>query len=218
MPFEEQTLADWKGALCPPVVRCLASRDERTRVTAVSCLGALPIDSAAAPAVAYVDDSSLDVRKQTLSSFAPRNMLLTDEMLLKRLHDPDDGIREMANLILKTRGLSQELISLGGLIFSPKAEQRVSVIPLLKDRPDIDPVTWFIQLSHDSVEIVRMRAIEALAAHKTPTAQRRLAEMARSDGSEAVRQAARKLVPSAEETTASLPPLPSSTSLNPKAN
>jgi hypothetical protein len=217
-PFEEQTLAEWKGALCPPVLRCLASRDDRTRMAAVACLGALPIDSAALPAVAYVDDSSTDVRKQTLSSFARRNMLLTDEMLLKRLHDQDAAIREMANLILKTRGLPQELISLGGLIFSPKPEQRVSVISLLKDRDDLDPVTWLIQLSRDPVETVRISAIEALAAHKTPAVQRRLAEMARSDGSEAVRQAARKLVPSVEETTASLPPLPGSSSLNPKAN
>jgi hypothetical protein len=145
-------------------------------------------------------------------------MLLTDEILLKRLHDQEPAIREMANLVLKTRGLSQDLISLGGLIYSPKPEQRVSVIPLLKDRTDVDPITWLIQLSRDSVETVRMSAVEALAAHKSPTVQRRLAEMARSDASESVRQAARKLVPSLEETTASLPPLPGSASLNPKAN
>ena len=77
-------------------------------------------------------------RRQTLSSFAQRDLLLTDDMLLKHLHDEDAVVREMANLILKTRGLSQELISLGGLIFSPKPDQRVSVIPLLKDRTDVD--------------------------------------------------------------------------------
>jgi hypothetical protein len=218
MPFEEQTLAEWKGALCPPVVRCLADPNWEMRMAAVRCLGALPIDSAAAAAVVYVDDINVDVRKQTLSSFAQRSFLLTDEMLLKRLHDEDTTIREMANVILKARGLPQELISLGGLIFSPKPQQRVSVIPLLKDRTDIDPVTWLIQLSRDPVETVRLNAIEAMADHRTPPVQRRLAEMARSDGSEAVRQAASKFVPSVKETTASLPPLPGSSSLNPKAN
>jgi len=217
-PAEEQTLAEWKGGLYGPVLRCLASRDERTRMAAVGCLGTLPIDNAALAGVAYVDDPSSDVRKQTLSSFAARNLLLTDEMLLKRLHDQDATIREMAGLILTTRGLSHELVGLGGLMYSPKPEQRVSVIPLLKDRTDIDPVTWLIQLSRDPVESVRISAIEALAQYKSPTVQKRLAEMARSDGSEAVRQAARKVVPSDEETTASLPPLPSSSSLNPKAN
>jgi HEAT repeat protein len=217
-PFEEQTLGEWKSAIHKPVVRCLGARDAQTRMAAVACLGKLPIDDAAAPGVRYVDDPIPAVRKQAVSSYSQRSTLLTHEMLFARLHDSDSLIREMATLILKTRGLTQEQISLGGLIYSPKAAQRVSVIPLLKDRTDIDPVIWLIQLSRDSEEMVRITAIEALAKHKSPSVQRRLAEMARSDGSEAVRRAASKLVPSAEETTAALPPLPGSSSLNPKAN
>jgi hypothetical protein len=217
-PAEETTLAEWKGGLYVPVVHCLASRDIATRVATVACLGMLPIDNAAGTAVAYVDDPEVDVRRQTLSSFAQRNLLLTDDMLLKHLHDEDFVVRDMANLILKTRGLSQELIGLGGLMFSPRPDQRVSVITLLKGRTDVDPVTWLIQLSKDPVETVRISALAALAQHKTPLVQRRLAEMARTDASEAVRQAARKLIPPMDETTASLPPLPGSSSLNPKAN
>jgi HEAT repeats len=217
-PFEEQTLGEWKAAIHKPVVRCLGARDAQTRLAAVACLGKLPIDDAAAPGVRYVDDPIPAVRKQAVSSYSQRSALLTHELLFGRLHDSDPLIREMATLILKTRGLTQEQIGLGGLIYSPKPDQRVSVIPLLKDRTDIDPVIWLIQLSHDSEEMVRLTAIEALAKHKSPSVQRRLAEMARSDGSEAVRRAASKLVPSDQETTASLPPLPGSSSLNPKAN
>ena len=55
-PFEEQTLGDWKAAIHMPVVRCLGARDSATRMAAVACLGSLPIDNAAAAAVAYVDD------------------------------------------------------------------------------------------------------------------------------------------------------------------
>jgi len=219
MPVEEQALAEWKGKFLPLVVRCLAYDDAPSRMAAVACLGVLPIDSAAAPAIPYLEnDPSPEVRKQTLVSFAHRNMLLTDDMLLRRLHDEDLSIRETASLVLKTRGLSKEQISLGGLIFSPKPGQRVSVIPLLKNRTDLDPVLWLIQLSRDPVETVRISAIEALTNYKTPAVQRRLAEMARSDRSEAVRKEASKFVPSVEETTASLPPLPGSSSLNPKAN
>ncbi len=88
------------------------------------CLSNLPIDNRGMPAVAYVDDPSTEVRKQTgFSSFSQRNTLLTDEMLFKRLHDQEPMIREMAGLILKTRGLSQEQIGMGGLIFSPRADQ-----------------------------------------------------------------------------------------------
>ena len=217
-PFEEQTVGEWKSAIHLPVVRCLGARDPQTRMAAVACLGSLPIDNAAAAAVAYVDDPSTEVRKQTISSFSQRSTLLTDEMLFKRLHDSDAMIREMASLILKTRSMSQEQISMGGLIYSPKPEQRVSVIPLLRNRTDIDPVIWLIQLSRDPEEMVRMSSIDELAKLKSPTVQRRLAEMARSDGSKAVRQAAGKVVPPPQETTVALPPLPDSSSLNPKAN
>jgi HEAT repeat protein len=217
-PIEEDGLGNWKEALHRPVVGCLGKADAQTLTAAVACLGALPIDDAAAPAISYLDNANTDVRKQVLVSFARRSALLSEDMLLKRLHDENADIRDTATLILKTRGLNSEQIGLGGLIFSPRPQQRASVIPLLKDRSDLDPVVWLIQLSRDSEEMVRISAIEALAAHQTPVALRRLAELARSDTSEAVRKAAGKLIPSTDETTASLPPLPGSASLKPKAN
>ena len=198
-----------------------ASTDIRTRIGAISCLGFLPLDSAAAPAVPYLEDNdSVDVRRQTLVSFAQRPALLTEDLLLRRLHDQDPSIRDTATVILKARGLNQELISLGGLLVSPKPQQRASVITLIKNRTDIDPVVWLLQLSHDGDESVRVQAVEALASQKSQTVsvKRRLAEMARSDSSQQVRETASKFVPSVEETTASLPPLPGSPSLNPKAN
>jgi HEAT repeat protein len=217
---EENTLGDWKEGFHRPVVRCLASTDVRTRIGAIFCLGFLPIDSAAAPAVAYIEDENVDVRRQTLVSFAQRPYLLTEDMLLRRLHDSDSTIRDTVRTVLKARGLNQELISLGGLLVSPKPAQRCSVISLIKNRTDIDPVVWLLQLSHDPDETVRVMAAEALAAQvsQTVAVKRRLAEMARTDSSEQVRQTAGKFVPSAEETTALLPPLPGSASLNPKAN
>lgn len=218
---EENTLGNWKEGLHRPVVRCLASTDIRTRIGAISCLGLLPIDSAAAPAVPYLEDNdSVDVRRQTLVSFAQRPGLLTEDMLLLRLHDSDSSIRETATILLKARGLNQELISLGALLVSPNPAQRCSVISLIKNRTDIDPVVWLLQLSHDPDETVRIQAVQALAAQTSQTVpvKRRLAEMARSDSSEQVRETASKFVPSAQETTASLPPLPGSASLNPKAN
>ncbi len=218
---EENMLGSWKEGLHRPVVQCLASKDYRTRIGAVLCLGLLPIDSAAAPAVAYIEDNeNVDVRRQVLVSFAQRPRLLTEDTLLRRLHDPDVTIRDTARTVLKARGLNQELISLGGLLVSPNPAQRCSVIRLIKNRTDIDPIVWLLQLSHDQDETVRIMAVHALAEQNTPTVsvKRRLAEMARSDSSEQVRQTAIKFVPSVEETTALLPPLPGSASLNPKAN
>jgi hypothetical protein len=216
---EETLLVKWKENLYRPVMRCLGHRDAPTLIAAVACLGALPIDNAAAPALAYIDNPDPEVRKQTLLSFAKRNLLLTDDMLLTRLHDADPLIRTAAEAVLKAdRHLSQEQISLGQLIFSPMPKQRMSVIPLLKDRTDVDPAIWLIQLSRDPEEMVRLGAVEAMGPLKSTAVQRRLTEMARTDVSDAVRKAAGKLTAPVRESTAALPPLPGSTSLNPKAN
>jgi hypothetical protein len=103
------------------------------------------------------------------------------------------------------------------MIFHPKAEIRASVIPLLKERIDIDPIVWLLQLSRDSDESVRLGAIEALSTRPSPEVDQRLAEMAATDKSAAVRRAAGKLVPESHK-TAALPPLPGSSALYPKAN
>lgn len=215
---EEYQLADWKQGFVAPVVRRLGDREPKTRAAAVACLGLLPIDSAAAPAIAYLDDpASPEVRKQVLASFARRPSLLTDDAILQHVYDKEANIPEVAELVLRSRGLTQEQISLGSMIFHPKPEIRASVIPLLKERTDVDPVVWLLQLSHDPDEGVRIGTVEALATRLTPEVGRRLAEMAATDKSSAVRRAAGKHLPESEK-TASLPPLPGSPRLNPKAN
>ncbi|WP_165222414.1 HEAT repeat domain-containing protein [Aquisphaera insulae] len=218
---EEDELAAWKQGLHAPVLRCLAGSDLRSRIGAIACLGLLPRDILAAPAIPYLEDKdSVDVRRQTLVSFAHRPALLTEDLLLKRLHDEDETIRETVMVMLKARGLNQEQIHLGSLMVSPLPQQRASVINLIKGRTDIDPLVWLMQLSHDADESVRVQSVSALAAQSPPTIpiKRRLAEMARQDQSKSVRDAASKFVPDVNETTAALPPLPGSPSLNPKAN
>jgi HEAT repeat protein len=199
-------------------VRRLGDREPKSRAATVACLGYLPVDSAAANAIPYLDDpASPDVRKQVLVSFARRPALLTEDAVLKHMYDAEAGISEVAELVLRTRGLTQEQISLGSMIFHPKPEIRASVIPLLKERTDVDPVVWLLQLSKDSEESVRISAVEALSRRLSPEVGQRLAEMAATDKSPAVRRAASKYLPEVQK-TASLPPLPGSPSLLPKAN
>ena len=219
-PVEEHTLADWKDSLYEPAKRCLSDRDPKSRAAAVVCIGALPIDSMAAPAVAnaeYPDHGG--VRYKTLMTFANRPNLLTIDMILKRLHDPEPGVAELSEVILKGRGLSKEQIFLGRQITNPHPEVRVSVIPLIRDRTDIDPVVWFLQLSHDPDDVVRMKAVEALIERASPEVDHRMREIVSTDQSPAVRSAAGKHVArSAENATVALPVLPGSSNLNPKAN
>ena len=219
MSTEEGALATWKDSFTPPVVHRLGDRDPKSRAAAIACLGRMPYDNAAAEAVPYLEDSkSPEVRKQVLVSFATRPALLTNEAVFKHVFDNEAGIPEVVDLILKARGLNQEQISLGSMIFHAKPEIRASVITLIKNRADIDPAVWLLHLSHDGEEMVRLGAVDALAGRLTPEVGHRLAEMAAGDTSSAVRRAASKHVFPEIEKTAAIPPLPGSPSLNPKAN
>ena len=230
---ESEALADWLNGLHGPVVRRLSDREPKARITAIACLGLVPIDDAAAPAVPYLDDPDAEVRIQVLSSFALRRDLLTEEVVLKHLGDTGPGVAGAAETALKARGLTDEQISLGRMIYHPKADLRASVIPLIRDRTDIDPEVWLLQLSRDREETVRAAAVEALSGRLSPEVRSRLAEMAKTDRSPAVRQAASRVVPPDLGSTVALPPLPGqpgdsrvtgvappagSPSLNPKAN
>lgn len=219
-PAEEGTLAAWKDAFCKPAERCLGDLEPKSRAAAVVCVGSLPIDAMAAPAAPYVDDpKSGGVRYKALMTFANRPNLLSVDAILKRLHDREPGIPDLAGLILKGRGLTKEQIFLGRQIFDPQPEVRASVIPLLRDRSDIDPVVWLLQLSHDADETVRSKAVESLVDRDSPEIDRRLREIASTDTSPTIRAIAGKHVARhGGESTASLPPLPGSPGLTPKAN
>ena len=212
-PNEESILAEWKDAFVKPATRCLGDREPKARAAAVACLGAASLDSIAAPAVAYVDDpESGGVRYKALMIFSNRPALLTEDAVIKRLQDKEPGIPELAELILKGRGLSKEQIFLGRQMDDPRPEVRASVIPLIRERTDIDPTVWLLQLSHDADELVRTKAAEALVARDSPEVDRRLHEMATADTSPAVRASVGKLVSKlVNDTTAALPALPATT-------
>ena len=209
-PNEEGVLAEWKDAFVPPATRCLGDREPKSRAAAVVCLGAASLDSIAAPAVAYVEDpTSGGVRYKALYTFAARPSLLSEDAVLKRLHDKEPGIPELAELILKNRGLTRDQIYLGRQMDDPRPEVRAAVIPLIRTRTDIDPTVWLIQLSRDADETVRTKAAEALVDRESPEVDRRLHEMASSDTSPTVRESVAKLVARlVKATTAALPALP----------
>ena len=221
-PNEESILSEWKDAFVKPATRCLGDREPKSRAAAVVCLGSATIDSIAAPAAAYVEDpENGGVRYKALMTFANRPTLLTEDTVLKRLHDHEVGVSDLAELILKGRGLTKDQIYLGRQMDDPHPEVRAAVIPLIRDRTDIDPVVWLIQLSHDLDETVRGKAAEALAVRQSPEVDRRLQEMA-SDASPTVRASVAKLMAKlAKASTANLPELPptaTSSSLNIRAN
>jgi hypothetical protein len=215
-PEDESTLALWKDGFQPSVVRLLGAGEPAIRASAVACLGNHPITDAAAPAVACITDKDLTVRFQVLKSFANRPALLETDAILPMLHDPLPELAGVAEHLLKGRRMTPEQIGLARRMYHPKADVRAASISLIVERTDIDPVISLLHFTDDKDANVRLKAVQALTGRITPEVQQRLRELAASDDSAAVRAAAVKLAP--PESTASLPPLPGSPSLTPKAN
>lgn len=218
-PLEERQLADWKDGFVDHVTRHLGDTEVKSRAAAITCVAASPLPGLANQAAVNIDHSQAAIRYATLMAFAQKPAALSNDDVTRRLHDEEPSIAELAAFILKSRGLSQEQVGLARLITHTKADLRASVIPLVKDREDIDPEVWLLQLTHDNVEFVRVKAVEALKGRTSPDVERRLRELAAKDTSADVRKLAGQILSAlGAETTAALPPLPGSPSLNPKAN
>jgi HEAT repeat protein len=214
-PDAERAVASWKNRLHTPLVALIDDPEPGVRLSAVLALGKLPIDAMAHPATALLDDPVPAVRVQLLNSFAHRRDVLTDEAILPILFDSETAVALAAQIVLRARGLDEEQIGLAKLLYHPRPELRASAIPMIEAREDIDPSVWLLQLSRDDDESVRSKALEALSRLTSPDARRRLAEMADSDPSQSIRDAARRAL---DELTAELPPLPSSSGITIRAN
>ena len=216
---EEDKLATWKDSLYKLAKLHVADPTTRGRAAAVRCLAALPLDDKAATAIALLKDEDWEVRVQVLASFADRPELMSIEEILPMLYDPQPELARLAVRVLQARNLTQDQISLAKLLVHPKPGVAGVSHPAANEAGRHRPGDLA------GVSLPRRGRLDPgagrgpMAGHLTPEALRRLAEIAATDKSPAVRKAARKLVPATEEeTTAALPPLPGSTSLNPKAN
>lgn len=212
---QERVIGRWKERMYSPLLRALEDAEPGVRLAAVQCLGRLPIEEKAMPAVGRLGDENPAVRLQVLNSFAGRRDLLTDEDVLPRLYDPEPAVAVAAQVVLRARGLDDEQLGLAKLMYHPRPELRISAIDALETREDIDPVVWLLQLSYDRDDAVRAEALKALARRPSPDACRRVAEMAEGDPSEAIRRSAVELLP---RMTAGLAPLPGTPLASPTAN
>lgn len=209
---ERNTLAAWKGGMLQLVQPHLKDTEIPSRLAAMRCLAALPIDTAAAPALELLQDSETFVRAETIRYFALRGNLISEEQLLKLAVEEKPLAARSAELALKSRGLTDDQIALGKSILDKDPQVRVSVIEKLDESMDIDPGIWLARLVEDSDASVRLKAIEAVAKRKVSRELlRRLQVISETDSSDAVRKSAEQVLraqSTASLDTSGLPPLP----------
>jgi hypothetical protein len=179
-------------AACRELVRvALTDQVSEIRASAACSAAAAELDLLAEVAP-LLDDPAPDVRQAALVTLGPPEAaaVVTTDDLLRSLHDPDRDVRRLCEAALRSRSLSDQDILLGRLVTSPEPTTRLQVLEKLRRASDQEPGVWLRRLSRDPSPAVRGAAIRASLDYANLEMTERIAQMARTDPSETVRQLA----------------------------
>ena len=146
--------------------------------------------------VALLGDPEPRIRRAALLAVGPikentsDQPVISSDDLLKSLHDSDPEVRQICEMILKSRNLSDTDIRLGRMLIAPNPMERLN---LLLDLPGEENVknlgAWLQRLSNDSDASVRAGAAHVAAERGVDFADR-LEEISLQDPDETVRKIA----------------------------
>jgi hypothetical protein len=167
---------------------CLASDKAAVRVQAVQ-LTMNPGMDLLEQVAALLGDPAVEVRRCAILAVDPENPAgerVLDDVLLPSLHDPDEEVRDLCEAVLLRRGRTPRQIQLGRLLKHPNPVERIQVVDLLLQAPDLDPGLSLRLLSHDPSPAIRAAAIRAIRELSLVQLNDRINEMSQSDPSPTV--------------------------------
>jgi len=173
----------------------LKDRDAAMRVEAIKVARRVDLNLLTA-VVPLLDDPEADVRLAAMIALGPLaeggvsdHPLVSSDELLRWLHDPDPGVRQMCEMSLRSRNLRDRDIRLGRMLVNPNAHDRLKLLLELPDDEDANLLIWLQKLSNDPESAVRAGAARVAAERRVDFADR-LDEMSRSDPDGTVRKIA----------------------------
>jgi hypothetical protein len=140
--------------------------------------------------VPLLKDPAAEVRRTALLAIGPSRNLIADDDLLPLLHDQDADVRKLTETVLRSRGLRPRDVRLGRLLTDPKPSGRLDLLVELRDDRDLDLSTWLRRLCEDPAPAVRAAAARLADERQVFQLTDRLAQMAKADPDQTVRQAA----------------------------
>lgn len=146
-------------------------------------------------AVAHlIADASADVRKVAILALGPARdaegkPVLTDDDLLRCLHDADSEVKRLSELNLRSRGRSARDIRLGRRYTSADASERQKLLLDLADEEDLDVAVWLDRLTSDADPAVRAGAAR-VAFLRNADLRTRIEQLSQSDPDPTVRRIA----------------------------
>ncbi|MBM4091074.1 MAG: hypothetical protein FJ276_16875 [Planctomycetes bacterium] len=112
---------------------------------------------------------------------------LADLDLMKRLHDRDPAVAQVANHQLRNRGFSQNDVSLASRLTDPDVVRRRQFVEALATAP-FEPIRWLVWSSQDPDPSVRRIAVGMMATTRHPTLNLRLSQMVHVETDKDVRR------------------------------
>src|SRR5262249_34909761 len=109
--------------------------------------------------VPLLNDSSADVRRAAMLAVGPQAAAVSDEDLIRWLHDPDAQVRPLCRTALRSRGLRERDVEMGRLLTHPDPLERMKLFQDLNDENDLDVGVWLTRLSQDPIPAVRAAAL-----------------------------------------------------------
>lgn len=182
--------SDWSRVLA---LNSLGNPRAQIRLAAIRLLQREPLRKDTAlfsHLLPFLKDDSPEVRKACLIALSPSRDILGDDELLPFLHDSDLEVQAMADIALRSRGLSDTQINLARAISDPRPEARLQVLNFLHGDGDLEPGVWLQRLSRDAAPAVRAAAVRAASGQTRVDFRERMRNMAIEDPSPTVRELA----------------------------
>ena len=142
--------------------------------------------------VPLIADPAVEVRRAAVLALGPARdgrQALADDDLLRCLHDPDEEVRQLCEMGLRSRGRSPREIRLGRRYTAPDPAERQKLLIDLTEEDELDVTVWLDRLTADPDPAVRAGAAR-LAVERNADLRERLDQMSRTDPDGTVRRIA----------------------------
>jgi hypothetical protein len=143
--------------------------------------------------VPLLADPAPEVRRAAVLAVSPPRddgrPAVSDDDLLRCLHDTDPEVRRLCEMGLRSRGRSPRDIRLGRRYTAPDATERQKLLIDLAEEEELDVTVWLDRLTADPDPAVRAGAARVAVERRADLAAR-LEQMSRSDPDATVRRIA----------------------------
>jgi len=143
--------------------------------------------------VPLLADPAPEVRRAAVLALSPPRdggrPVVSDDDLLRCLHDSDPEVRQLCEMGLRSRGRSPRDIRLGRRYTAPDSAERQKLLIDLADEEELDVTVWLDRLTADPDPAVRAGAAR-VAAERRADLGARLEQMSQSDPDATVRRIA----------------------------